>query len=55
MDETNLAVLVFDPQKEDLIDTLAGWDRDLTRAAAQDFEKLLVAGRIDAGGSSRGG
>ncbi len=50
MDQTHLAALVFDPQKEDLFDTLRGWDRDLTRAAAQGFRKLLIAGRIDAGG-----
>ncbi|HKV36105.1 MAG TPA: TIR domain-containing protein [Pyrinomonadaceae bacterium] len=50
MDETSLAVLVFDGQKEDLFDTLGQWDRDLTRASRKDFAKLLVAGRIDAGG-----
>jgi len=50
MDETALAVLVFDGQKEDLFETLGQWDRDLTRAARQDFAKLLVAGRVDAGG-----
>lgn len=50
MDQTHLAALVFDPQKEDLFDTLSTWDRDLTRAGTKDFRKLLVAGRIDAGG-----
>lgn len=50
MDETSLAVLVFDGQKDDLFDTLGQWDRDLTRASRKDFAKLLVAGRIDAGG-----
>jgi len=50
MDQTHLAALVFDPQKEDLFETLAHWDRDLTRAAIKSFRKLLVAGRIDAGG-----
>ncbi len=50
MDQTHLAALVFDPQKEDLFDTLGTWDRDLARAATQNFRKLLVAGRIDAGG-----
>lgn len=50
MDETALAVLVFDGQKEDLFETLGQWDRDLGRAARQEFAKLLVAGRIDAGG-----
>ena len=50
MDETALAVLVFDGQKEDLFETLGQWDRDLTRASRQTFSKLLVAGRVDAGG-----
>ncbi len=50
MDETALAVLVFDGQKEDLFETLGQWDRDITRAARKDFVKLLAAGRVDAGG-----
>jgi small GTP-binding protein len=50
MDETALAVLVFDGQKDDVFQTLGSWDRDLTRAASGDFAKLLVAGRVDAGG-----
>jgi small GTP-binding protein len=50
MDETALAVLVFDGQKEDLFETLGQWDRDLTRSSRKDFSKLLVAGRVDAGG-----
>jgi small GTP-binding protein len=50
MDETALAVLVFDGQKEDLFETLGQWDRDLTRATRKRFAKLLVAGRVDAGG-----
>ena len=50
MDETALAVLVFDGQKEDLFETLGQWDRDLTRASRKAFAKLLVAGRVDAGG-----
>ncbi len=50
MDETALAVLVFDGQKEDLFEMLGQWDRDLTRATRQAFSKLLVAGRVDTGG-----
>jgi small GTP-binding protein len=50
MDETALAVLVFDGQKEDVFETLGRWDRDLTRASQKAFAKLLVAGRIDTGG-----
>jgi small GTP-binding protein len=50
MDETALAVLVFDGQREDFFETLGQWDRDLTRASRKKFAKLLVAGRIDAGG-----
>ncbi len=50
MDETALAVLVFDGQKEDIFETLGQWDRDLVRASSKAFSKLLVAGRVDAGG-----
>ena len=50
MDETALAVLVFDGQKEDLFETLGQWDRDLIRASRKEIAKLLVAGRVDAGG-----
>jgi small GTP-binding protein len=50
MEDTALAVLVFDGQKDDVFETLARWDRDLTRASRQAFTKLLVAGRVDAGG-----
>jgi|GEM_PF-2666472 hypothetical protein len=50
MDQTSVAALVFDPQKQELLDTLGTWDRDLTRAATQGFKKLLVAGRTDTGG-----
>src|SRR5262249_48385853 len=50
MEDTALAVLVFDGQKEDLFETLGQWDRDLTRASRRPFTKLLAAGRVDAGG-----
>jgi small GTP-binding protein len=50
MEDTALAVLVFDGQKEDLFETLGQWDRDLTRASRKPFAKLLAAGRVDAGG-----
>ena len=50
MNETSVAVLVFDGQKEDLFDTLGQWDRDISRASRKPFNKLLVAGRTDAGG-----
>lgn len=50
MNETALAVLVFDGQKEDIYETIGQWDRDLSRASIKKFNKLLVAGRIDAGG-----
>jgi len=50
MEDTALAVLVFDGQKEDLFEALGQWDRDLTRASRKEFAKLLVAGRVDTGG-----
>jgi len=50
MEDTSLAVLVFDGQKENLFETLGQWDRDITRASRKPFAKMLVAGRVDAGG-----
>lgn len=50
MDETALAVLVFDGQKEDLFEILSQWDRGLIRASRKFFTKILVAGRTDASG-----
>ena len=49
MDDSAVAVLVFDGQKEDLFETLGQWDRDLSRASRK-AAKILVAGRVDAGG-----
>jgi small GTP-binding protein len=50
MDETALAVLVFNPQSDNPFDGLSQWDRDLVRAARRRFQKILVAGRCDRGG-----
>jgi small GTP-binding protein len=50
MDETALAVLVFNPQSENPYEGLGQWDRALQRAARRPFRKLLVAGRWDRGG-----
>jgi small GTP-binding protein len=50
MDETALAVLVFNPQSENPFEGLGQWDRDLQRAARRTFRKLLVAARCDRGG-----
>jgi GTPase SAR1 family protein len=57
MDETALAVFVFDPQDRNPLAGLTEWDHMLTRAAKRrPFAKLLVAGRCDRGGTmiSRG-
>jgi GTPase SAR1 family protein len=50
MDETALAVLVFNPQSDNPFEGLGQWDRDLRGAARRPFKKLLVAGRCDRGG-----
>ncbi len=50
MDETALAVLVFNPQSDNPFEGLGQWDRDLRRAARRKFNKLLVAGRCERGG-----
>ena len=49
MDETSLAVLVFNPQADNPFEGLGQWDRDLQKAARRPFKKLLVAGRCDRG------
>ncbi len=49
LDETSLAVLVFNPQADNPFEGLGQWDRDLQRAARRPFKKLLVAGRCDRG------
>lgn len=48
MDDTALAVLVFDAQKTNVFESLMQWDRDLMRSTDKPLAKLLVAGRIDA-------
>ncbi|HEX4947166.1 MAG TPA: TIR domain-containing protein [Blastocatellia bacterium] len=50
MDETALAVLVFNPQDENPFEGIGQWDRDLEKAARRKFNKLRVAGRCDRGG-----
>lgn len=50
MDETALALLVFNPQVEDPFEGLTQWDSDIRRAAKRTFRKILVAGRCDRGG-----
>ena len=48
MENTALAVLVFDGGKPHLFESLGQWDRDLCKASSTPFQKLLVAGRTDA-------
>ena len=50
MDETALAVLVFNPQSENPFEGLGQWDRDLQRTARRKYAKLLVAARCERGG-----
>ncbi len=51
MDETAVALFVFNPQSDNPFEGLGQWDRDLSRAAGgKPFRKLLVAGRCDRGG-----
>ena len=49
MDDTALAVLVFDGQRDGVVDTLRQWNRDISRASRAGCRKVLVAGRVDAG------
>ncbi len=48
MDDTALAVFVFDGQRRDCFEMLGQWDRDLQKASRRGFTKLLAAGRVDA-------
>lgn len=50
MDETSLAILVFNPQTDNPFEGLYQWTYDLQKAARRKFKKLLVAGRCDRGG-----
>jgi small GTP-binding protein len=50
LDETALAVLVFNPQSDNPFEGLGQWDRALERAKRRDVRKLLVAARCDRGG-----
>lgn len=50
MDETALAVFVFNPQSENPFEGISQWDHDLRRATRYPYRKLLVAGRCDRGG-----
>jgi small GTP-binding protein len=50
MDETSLALLVFNPQNENPFESLYQWNYELQRAARRPFKKYLVSGRIDRGG-----
>jgi small GTP-binding protein len=50
MDETSLAVLVFDGQKDDLLEKLNIWERRLPKNTDKPIKKILVQGRTDAGG-----
>ena len=50
MDETALAVLVIDPQRDDPFEPLGHWEKALTLAVKHVPARLLVAGRCDRGG-----
>jgi small GTP-binding protein len=50
MDETALALMVMDPQKDDPFESLGHWEKALKVALKRPFNKVLVAGRCDRGG-----
>lgn len=50
MDETALALLVMDPQRDDPFEPLGHWEKALAAAVKRPFNKVLVAGRCDRGG-----
>lgn len=54
MDETALALMVIDAQKDQPFEPLAYWEQALSRAVGHDPAKLLVAARCDRGGYTIG-
>lgn len=50
MEDTALAVLVFDPQNDNPFEGLGRWANDIQRSTNRALQKLLVAGRCDRGG-----
>ncbi|MDP6513903.1 MAG: TIR domain-containing protein [SAR202 cluster bacterium] len=50
MDETALALMVIDPQKDDPFEPLGHWENALLAAVKHDPAKLIIAGRCDRGG-----
>ena len=50
MDETALALMVIDPQRDNPFDNLGHWEKSLEAAVKHDPARLLVAGRCDRGG-----
>ena len=50
MDETALALMVIDPQRDDPFEPLDHWERALSVAVKHDPARLLVAARCDRGG-----
>jgi len=50
MDETSLALMVIDPQKDDPFESLGHWEKALSIAVKRSFNKMLIACRCDRGG-----
>ncbi len=50
MDETSLALVVFDPQDDNPFDALGHWEKAVQLGSKHGAEKLLVAARCDRGG-----
>ena len=50
MDETALALMVIDPQRDNPFESLGHWEKALEAAVKHNPSRLLVAGRCDRGG-----
>ncbi len=50
MDETALALLVIDPQRDNPLEPLEHWEKALQAAVRHDPARLLIAARCDRGG-----
>jgi WD40 repeat protein len=50
MDETALALIMIDPQRDNPFESLGHWEKALEAAVKHDPSRLLIAGRCDRGG-----
>ncbi|MCP4204905.1 MAG: hypothetical protein GY769_23600, partial [bacterium] len=50
LDETALALMLVNPQKDDPFAEVGDWEKALSAAVPRDIAKLMIAARVDVGG-----